>query len=106
MNLLNQNLRNKLIVFEKSTSDFDWYNENTKSGSAFQPRLSNLLQMAHESWKYYSDIYQNIMNTYKKLNVRNSLSLNKLEDSLKLHDSTLQRITLIIGLTQYCNKNI
>lgn len=106
MNALNQILHNKLVAFEKSTSDFDWYNDDIRTGSAFQPRLSNLLQMAYESWKYYSDMYQKISSAYKNLNISNALSIQKLEDSLKTDEEKQKRINYILGLTQYCNKNL
>lgn len=93
------------MSFEKSTSDFDWHYEDAQSGNAFQPKLSDLLQMAYEAWKYYNDNYQLISSSYKNLDVRNNLTIEKLEKSLIINEDIQLRINYILAITQYCNKN-
>lgn len=99
-------MRNKLVAFEKSTSNFEWCGCDEDSGSAYQPRLSNLLQMGLESWTYYSEMYQNIVNSFKTLDIRNDKSVEKFICTLKIDSDIKNRIKYILALTQYCNKQI
>lgn len=106
MSLLIQDLRNKLVAFDKCTQDFDWYYEDEQTGNAFQPRLSNLLQFAYESWKCYSDMYQSISSSYKTLDVRNNKTISEFEKHLIINEDVRLRINYILALTQYCHKNL
>lgn len=95
-----QELRNKLFALDKCTVNVDWDSDKSICGSALQPSLSDLMQMALTGCRIYNDAYHKIANSLKCLNVRTAKSLNELTDSLR--DVADDRVNHIIAMTQYC----
>lgn len=104
LNKSNHDLKNKLANLERATVDLDWdLNLPVIKGSAIQPPLDKILQMAYEFWMFFSSASKNVNNKIKTLNVRDQKSVDEFQKSfsLNLELQGHNKVYTILALTQY-----
>lgn len=101
MNECNIDLKNKLLVFERSTLNLNW-EENTEliRGNGVQPPLAKLLQYSLEFLSFFLMNAKSISDCFKSLNVENEKSINELKKAFQV-DINQKLVRSLLALTQY-----
>ncbi|EFA00299.1 hypothetical protein TcasGA2_TC003132 [Tribolium castaneum] len=101
VNECNIDLKNKLLVFERSTLNLNWEENNELiRGNGSQPPLAKLLQYSLQFLNYFTKGAKDISDKLKVLNVKNVKSVKQLKNSFDV-DLDYKIVKDLLALTQY-----
>ncbi|XP_026475371.1 uncharacterized protein LOC113380188 [Ctenocephalides felis] len=97
-------LRNKFNEFEQSVKDYDFpENSILTNGNSLQPSLSELLELANDSWTYYEAYIGEIQISLQIANLTKEAEIENILEILKrnLNDNDIDDF---IAITQFCEQ--
>jgi transcriptional regulator of heat shock response len=101
LNKCNNDLKNRLLTFERSTLNLDWERDSELiRGNGSQPSLARLLQNGLAFSNFFSKRARNISDNFKSLNLDEEKSIKRLQASFDV-DLDDKVVTSLVALTQY-----